>query len=346
MKRYKYFIGIDVSKLTLDFAIMSLEKLIYHRKVANDDTAIASMLIELKGVSGFKISNSVFGMEHTGVYCNKILSALQRTKASIVYENPSHIKNSLGSLRGKNDKLDSIRIATYLKKSKDDLRLWQGKRRIIQELASLVALRDRLSRTKRALKTPLKEDQLFVCTKFAIQNEKFSFRSIQALEADIDMLDDNIKLLCSSDPKIDRMMDIITSIPCIGHFTALQMIITSNEFETINGPKQFAAYAGLAPYPKQSGTGLQYRNRVSNVANKKMKTLLHTCAMLSNRFVPEMQAYFKKKTEIEGKPKMLVFNAIRSKLVLRVFSCIKQDRLYTKDYCTNNEDLNLGAKKT
>lgn len=339
MKRYKYFIGIDVSKLTLDFAIMNVEQLIYHKKIANDDTAIASMLVELKEINGFKLSNSVFGMEHTGIYSNKILSILERKKANIVYENPTHIKNSLGNLRGKNDKLDSIRIATYLKKLKDDLRLWQGKRKIIQELASLVALRDRLARTKRALKTPLKEDHLFISTKFAAQNEKFSSRTIDALEADINLLDHTIKLLCFSDPKVKRMMDIITSIPCIGHFTALQMIITSNEFETISSPKQFAAYAGLAPYPKQSGTGLQSRSRVSNIANKKMKTLLHTCAMLSNRFVPEMQAYFKRKTEIEGKPKMLVFNAIRSKLVLRVFSCIKQNRLYTKDYDYNSEKL-------
>ncbi|MDQ1142923.1 IS110 family transposase [Pedobacter agri] len=170
MKRYKYFIGIDVSKLTLDFAIMNVEKLIYHKKIANEDTAIASMLVELKEINGFKLSNSVFGMEHTGIYSNKILSILKRKKANIVYENPTHIKNSLGNLRGKNDKLDSIRIATYLKKLKDDLRLWQGKRKIIQELASLVALRDRLARTKRALKTPLKEDLLFISTKFAIQN--------------------------------------------------------------------------------------------------------------------------------------------------------------------------------
>jgi transposase len=71
---------------------------------------------------------------------------------------------------------------------------------------------------------------------------------------------------------------------------------------------------------------------VSQFANKKVKTLLHICAVSALRFDPELKAYFERKTKTEGKPKMAVINAIRYKVVLRIFACLNQDRVYKKGY--------------
>ena len=48
-----------------------------------------------------------------GIYNNHILSLLQTKKARIWVEHPIHIKESLGMIRGKNDKVDAQRIALY-----------------------------------------------------------------------------------------------------------------------------------------------------------------------------------------------------------------------------------------
>jgi hypothetical protein len=61
--------------------------------------------------------------------------------------------------------------------------------------------------------------------------------------------------------------------------------------------------------------------------NKKVKSLLHLCALGALRNVPEIRSYYLRKIE-EGKPAMLVINAIRFKLILRIFACINQDRCY------------------
>jgi transposase len=340
MKRYKFFIGVDVSKLTLDVAAFHADCMLFHKTISNDFDEIKQVIEELKLINGFKISNSVFGMEQTGIYSNRLLRTLQKIKANIVNEDSQKIRSSLGNLRGKNDKMDSIRIATYLFKSREKLKLWEGKRLIVQELASLTALRNRLANTLRALKMPLKEDKLFINGKHSIQNDKLCSSTLEAIKADIEKLDAKIIDVWKSDEKIRHLMEIITSIPCIGEMTALQIIITTNEFETIKSPKQFACYAGVAPFPYQSGTSLLGRSRVSHVANKKVKSLLHTCAVLSNRFVPEIKEYYERKTTIDGKNKMLVMNAIRSKLILRVFACVKQDRPYQKEYVMgSHQDL-------
>lgn len=335
MKRYKFFIGVDVSKLTLDFAVMQEATLLFHRKIDNEREAITNLINELQEIEGFKISNAVFGMEQTGIYSNRLLNTLQKHKADIVHEDSNKIKNSLGNLRGKNDKMDAIRIAAYLLKSKNSVTLWRGKRNVLLELASLSTLRNRLSVTMRTLKVPLKEDRLFIDIKHSCQNSQLCINSIKALNTDIEAMDNRIREVWNADEKIRHLMELITSIPCIGEMTALQIIITTNEFQTITTPKQFASYAGVAPFPFQSGTSLMGRTRVSHMANKKVKTLLHTCAVLSIRFVPEIKDYYIRKTEVEGKHRMLVLNAIRSKLILRVFACVKQDRPYQTDYISH-----------
>ncbi len=330
MKQFKFFVGVDVSKIQLDFAIMKDDELIFHNKVNNQTSEIIAFVNGLKEISGFRISNCVFGMEQSGIYCNHLIKALYKLKASYVKGSSLHIRSSLGNIRGKTDKIDSIRIAKFLFKTRDDLSFSKPKRQIIEELSSLVTLRSRLVTTRKALKTPLKEDSFFILGNLSAQNNSLCSRTIEALMSDIILIEERIKNLWSLDERLRRLMEIITSVPCIGEITALHMIICTNEFENIKSPKKFACYAGVAPFPHQSGTSVLKRSRVSNLANKKMKTLLHTCAVLSKMHMPEMSEYFIRKTQIEGKNKMLVLNSIRSKLILRVFTCVNQNRPYQK----------------
>ena len=139
-----------------------------------------------------------------------------------------------------------------------------------------------------------------------------------------------IAQLINSDEHIKRLMKIITSVPFIGKITALQIIITTNEFKDISCPKKFACYCGVAPFPKESGKIFR-RARVSNLANKKIKSLLHMCVVGSLKSSAEFRDYYLKKIG-EGKPRMAVLNALRYKLITRIFACVKQDRLFMKEY--------------
>ena len=67
---FKFFIGIDVSKSTLDVAVLNAGSpdSIDHCQVANNDTGITSMLEWLQEHEDFTIKNSLFCLEHTGMY--------------------------------------------------------------------------------------------------------------------------------------------------------------------------------------------------------------------------------------------------------------------------------------
>ncbi|MFD1258109.1 IS110 family transposase [Mucilaginibacter terrae] len=329
-KQFTYFIGIDVSRNELDFALQHGNKLLYHKEIGNNVAEITAFLVEFKKTARYAIAKAVFGMENTGIYSNHLLTVLRRHKANIVHENPLHIKNSLGNIRGKYDKIDAIRIAQYLFKSRDNLRLWLPKRPIIQQLAHLSTLRARLLTLKGALATPLKEDTTFVDKKILSQSKKLCELSISAMTSDLVAMDNYIAELIKSDTRINHLHNTITSIPSVGTVTAVQILITTNEFIDITNPKKYACYAGVAPFKKESGL-ITANARVSHIANKKVKALLHTCALGSVRYVPEMKAYYERKVA-EGKPKMAVLNAVRNKLVLKIFACVKQDVFYDPDY--------------
>ena len=65
------------------------------------------------------------------------------------------------------------------------------------------------------------------------------------------------------------------------------------------------------------------------MADKELKTVLHLATLSAISRPGEFKDYFVRKVK-EGKNKMLVINAIRNKLILRIFACVKQGRNFIK----------------
>lgn len=328
---FTYFIGTDVSKNELDFAVMQGKNLLFHKEIENSPQAINTFIKELSKLPDFSLSKTIFCMEHTGIYNNHLLVYLHKKKANICLEAATQIKNSLGNIRGKNDKIDSIRIAEYAYKNREGLRLWLPKREVIQALAHLAATRSRLLGAQKLLKTPLMESKKFVSKSIRNQNLKICNRTLNSIEADIEKSEKAIDNIIAGDVELKRLFGLITSVDGIGKVTATQIIIATNEFKDINEPKKFACYSGVAPFTKDSGI-FKGRARVSHMANKKIKTLLHMASIVAIQYNVDLKSYYERKVKEENKNKMSVINAVRNKLILRIFACVNQNRKYEKNY--------------
>ena len=90
-----------------------------------------------------------------------------------------------------------------------------------------------------------------------------------------------------------------------------------------------ACYSGVAPFKYQSGTSIKGRAKVSHLANKSIKALLHMAAISVIRLDGDLAGYYHRKVA-ESKHKMLVLNAVRNKILKRVYSCIRENRNYEK----------------
>ena len=118
------------------------------------------------------------------------------------------------------------------------------------------------------------------------------------------------------------------TIPGIGTQSAINLIIATNNFSNFNSAKHLACYAGVVPFQNQSGTIIK-KERISKLANLKIKKLLHLAAMAACKSDPEIKSYYIRKVK-EGKNKMSVLNAIRNKLVHRIMAVITRKTPYIK----------------
>ena len=328
---FEFFIGIDVSKNELDFSIQQGKCFLFHREVVNNQAEINAFIKEIDKLPGFSLRKAIFCMEHTGIYNNHLLGCLHKKKANICLEAATHIKKSLGNIRGKNDKIDSVRIAEYAYKNREELRLWTPKRDVIQQLAYLASTRSRLIKIQKIATVALNEFGEFVSKKIVKQNKGLCQRTINATKADMDKVEKEIAAAIAGDPELKRLFGLVTSVCGVGNVVGTQMLIATNEFKDITVPKQFACFAGVAPFISESGM-YKGKGRVSHMANKKMKTLLHLAAMVAIQYDPELKLYYERMVKDEKKNKMSVINAVRNKLVLRIFACVNQNRKYEKNY--------------
>ncbi|RZJ77567.1 MAG: IS110 family transposase, partial [Chryseobacterium sp.] len=286
----------------------------------------------LKEIPNFKLGYAVFGMEVTGVYGLVLMKTLTKLKAKVVVEPALRIKNSLGIIRGKNDKLDAARIARYLIKNLQELKLWTPRRKVIDELSSLSTLRERMVRVTTMMSTPLSEDDGFIDQEISDSNIQLCSTTIMHSQQLVKDIEQRIVNLWKSDDHCNRLMKIMLSVVGIGDVTALQMLIHTNEFKSITTARTFASYCGVAPFEHDSGTSVKKKARVSPMANKRIKSLLHNGVRSCLQYDPAIKAYYKRRVEIDKKNKMSTMNAIKFKLICRVFACVRGDRLYDKGY--------------
>ncbi len=326
-----YFLGIDISKKTFQAALTLDGVNMHESEVDNNPQAIKAYFHGMKGKLKFSYDQLIVCMEHTGIYCLPLLDYLTESKIKACVEPALQIKQSQGMTRGKSDLIDARRIAQYAYKNRQELKFWKPQRTSIQKLKALLVLRERLVKTKVQMETPINETQEYIEESIRKVVIKSCQASIKALAKDIVKVEKEIKVLIENDSLLKEQFELIESVPGIGKITALNMIVTTGEFQKITEAKKFACHAGVAPFEHSSGTSVRGKTRVSKMANMTLKKLLHMAAMSAIQCNEELKAFYQRKVA-EGKNKMSVINAVRNKLISRIFVCIKHKRRYQKNY--------------
>ncbi len=236
--------------------------------------------------------------------------------------------------RGKNDTVDAQRIAEYAYRFRDQIRLWEPPRQIIQQLSFLSAVRQRLIQAYKLLDGPLTEQQSFVSASLQKKLLATSKKSLAALKEEQKAIDTQIDGLIKADNHLKELFNLMVSVPGIGPATATEILVTTNEMKAITDPKKMACHAGVAPFEYRSGTSIRGKTRVSHQARKRLKSLFHLGAMSAIRAKGELQDYYLRKVA-EGKNKMLVLNAVRNKLIHRIYAVVSRGEKYNKNYISS-----------
>lgn len=152
-------------------------------------------------------------------------------------------------------------------------------------------------------------------------------KGIKSLEKCILQVEILLDQAINEENKVVKNYNLIKSVPGVGKVTAIEVIIATGNFTQITDPRKFACYSGVVPFEHSSGTSINTRPKVSNQANKIVKKTLHMAAMSAIQIKGELRDYYQRRVT-EGKNKMSVLNAVRNKLIHRMFACVIQDRKY------------------
>lgn len=327
MKEYKHFYGVDVSKKTVDIVYTDKETTV-HQKFTNDPAGMDQLMGWLKQHSASS-ENTLFCMEATGLYCLTLTNFLSCHSIDVWVEHAATIKKATALARGKNDKVDAQRIAVYATKNLDRLRLWKPMNATLEKIKHLATLRERLVETVKRLTVPVQEFEQRGDLAMARLLNKSMKKTLTALDKDLALVESRIMEIVDEDENLKKLYKIITSVVGIGFVTAINLMVHTNGFNAMNDARKLACYCGVAPFEYSSGSSVRGKTRVHSMANKKIKCNLHMASMNAIRYDAGLKQYYERKIA-EGKNKMSVLNAVKSKLLARVVSCVNNQKMYVR----------------
>lgn len=327
MKKKSFVIGIDVSKDTLD--VNFYESDLYFT-VSNDFKGFAKLTERIMQDSKCVKKHILVCFENTGKYSKQLSVYLADQDIPFAMVPALAIKKSMGLVRGKDDRIDAKRIAAYAYEKQDKLVPTKLPGYKIDQMKSLIQLREKLIRHRTAYKNGIKD--LKDCY---IEGETDFIRQIQVSMIDqlserINQIEDRLKSIINGDEAMKKNFSLLLSVKGIGKITAFFLITYTANFTLFNNWRSFACFCGTAPFPYSSGK-MVAKSRIHKFANKKLKSLLDLISKSALRY-GEYKSYYNRRINLQGKNKMSTINIIRNKLIARAFAVVNRGTPFVDFY--------------
>lgn len=329
----KIHVGIDISKEKCNLCYRSGLEIVREEECLNEVKAIKKALKAAFKALGASMEEVLLCAEYTGRYIYPLTVACQELDIFLWMDDPTRIKNSMGLTRGKNDAIDAARIAEYAFRYSDKSVRYHIPDAALVSMKNLLADREFLLIDKKRYQSQLTDQKKYMASgDFKHKNSRWK-KVIRSIDEQIAAIDAEIEALIAADPVLTRQKDLLMSIDGIGPRIAINMIAITGGFTRFQNARQFCSFAGLTPYKYDSGTSVRSKAKISKRSNQTMKALLHMSAVnVATRMKEgEYKDYYERKLK-EGKHVMCILNVLRAKLVYRMFSVIKRDTEYTKEY--------------
>lgn len=308
---YTQHIGIDVSKQHLDLVRFRAEE-IHHRVFHNTLTGWKKIAAWL----GDAVTMSHVCLEATGRYGDGIATYLVEQGFAVSVVNPARIQAYGLSLlrRQKTDKADAYIIAQFCRTQKPDL--WTPPDPAYSDLKIMVrhqnALQDMLQQERNRLDSLASSHPVYQ----VIQQH------ITFLQGQLEQLRQQIHAFIVQQPVLFPDYELLLSIPGIGRLTAAILIGEIGPMSRFDKAQQLAAYAGLTPQHRRSGSSIRGHTRISKRGNAHLRRALYFPAMVAIRHNPTLSTFAQRLKE-HGKAPKSVIVAVMRKLLHMAFGILR-----------------------
>ncbi len=308
------FVGIDVSKETLDVAVRPSGE---RWRTTNDERGITELVSRLRPMGA-----TLVVMEATGGYETALALSMVEAKIAMRIVNPRQVRDFAKGkgLLAKTDSLDAAILAEYGEIYRPEARVLLDEQ--AREMADLLSRRRQLIEMKTAENNRLEHARGQV-RKEILAHLSWLSRRIKKIDEDLD------KRIRNSPLYLDKR-ERLKSVPGVGNQTALSLILNLPELGTLNR-KQIAALAGVAPFNKDSGRRRGKRSIWGGRAQ--VRAVLYMAAVVASRHNDVFRDFYAKLCAA-GKPKKLALTACMRKLLTVLNAMAKNQTSWTPSLAT------------
>ncbi|MEQ1534155.1 MAG: IS110 family transposase [Sideroxydans sp.] len=318
-------VGIDVSKRTLDIALLVNNKI--KTKVLNNTASGHRELSQWLLERGNQQQTTHLCMEATGPYSEAVAIALVESGWSVSVVNPARIKGfSQGELaRNKTDRADAALLARFCMAMRPPL--WTPPTATWRELRGWVdrlqALKDMHQQEMNRLEAHQASGQTFLLATVQMHLDWLR-QQIEKLERDIDEHIDR-------HPELKHDAELLHSIPGIGSTTVAKVLAYAGNVRRFSNAKALAAFIGVTPRQRLSGTSVKGRTMMSRTGHADLRRALYMPGLVARRHNPTLKV-FGDRLKASGLAPKAVVGAVMRKLAHLIYGVIKSGRPFDVNF--------------
>ena len=331
IKHYTHFVGIDVSKHTLDVMRWQREQGPLRKtacQTTNDATG-HQWLVDWLTEHGAPIETTLLCLEHTGRYDDLLLEHLTLWGWICALEKTTVLQKVKPDHHRKDDPFDADLLAEYAYRYSDNVSLYQATDPLIEQIRLLYGERRRLVKHRAAIKQ-LQSEQGYNRAGRPNQAEVFAEQLWQEQRAlydkQIGALEEKMQALIDSDEDIRHRYEQVKAIERIGPQTALKWLCLFYGQPHLDA-RRIASRFGFAPHEQGSGTSRHRPGRSTGHGSSEVRKLMTLCARSVGAHHAKYRRYKQRKLA-EGKASQLVTNNIINKLIRVVCAVWNADTVY------------------
>jgi transposase len=309
-------VGVDVSKKKIDVTALAGGKT--KTKVLENSAKGFEELIAWFGKQKYELKAIHVCMEATGVYYEPLALALDAAGIKVSVVNPASIKNFgvVENIRNKTDELDAGLIARFCMAMSPEV--WQPppleQRQLRAWAVRVQGLKDMLQQERNRL-----EALNVIGMTDVADNVR---QHITWLEEEIKKLEKDISDHIDRHPGLKEDAELMLSIPGIGPTTAARILGQIGDVRRFESAKAFAAFLGVTPKQRSSGSSVRGRTMISRAGNARLRTALYMPSLVAIKHNDTIRQFAARLSE-RGMAKKAVIGAVMHKLALMIFGIIK-----------------------
>lgn len=314
-----HYLGIDIAKDSFQATLLD-DRQSASGSFANDKTGFKKLTAWLKK----RKAQTVWAcLEATGRYGEGLAEYLHQAGHQVSVVNPLVIKSFAQSqmARNKTDGVDADLIARYCQTQQPAL--WSPPPAEVRELQEIMKQYDALQASLQQVKNRQQSGLKSMVVLDQLQAQR------QFLEQQVKDLLKRLRNHLDQHPDLKHRQDLLESIPGIGEITAAK--IQAEDIDRFEDASAFAAYAGVTPMNRTSGSSVRKKAKMSKIGDADLRRGLYLPAVSALRWNPVIRQLYDRLRQ-RGKCKMVALGAAMHKLLRLAFGVLKSNLPFDPSY--------------